>query len=565
MPPYNHTQRQKLTFRMNGSCGDEVPAFPSTYPLLPPMPKLTALPLLALLLTASGFAATGEPDPALPTIWIAGDSTAASGGPASTGWGVLLPDYFDPTAVNIVNRARGGRSSRTFITEGHWESIVSALKPGDTVLIQFGHNDGAERNGPRVARGSLDGLGDETEEIDNVITKQRETVRTFGAYVRQMIADTRAKGATPILLSLTVRNYWQDGKVERGSGRYAEWTRALAEAEKVAFVDHTKLIADRYDRLGHPEVNAFFPRDHVHTGADGARLNAWLAVSGLKGLREQSLIRALSFAGRQVPTAVPGDVYVPPQPPPKGAPPEVFAQWLNLPSPADPTLPTVWLIGDSTVRNGRGNGYDGQFGWGDPFAKYFYPAKTNLVNRAVGGTGARTFRRQWENILPLIKKGDVVLVQFGHNDNGARGALKGIGEETEEREDATSQQKETVHTFGWYLRTYLAEIRAKEATPVICSLVPRNRWQDGKISRPADSHADWARAVAAAEQVAFLDLHGRIADRYDPLGEEAVTALFADKTVHTNWDGAVLNAQIVVEALRALPENPLAQHLRPGM
>ena len=95
--------------------------------------------------------------------------------------------------------------------------------------------------------------------------------------------------------------------------------------------------------------------------------------------------------------------------------------------------------------------------------------------------------------------------------------------------------------------------------------MPRNRWQDGKISRPADSHADWARAVAAAEQVACLDLHGRIADRYDALGEEAVTALFADKTVHTNWDGAVLIASFVVEGLRALPQNPLAPHLRPGL
>ena len=60
-----------------------------------------------------------------------------------------------------------------------------------------------------------------------------------------------------------------------------------------------------------------------------------------------------------------------------------------------------------------------------------------------------------------VTKGDVVLIQFGHNDNGARGALKGIGEETEERENAQTQEKETVHTFGWYLRRYIAEIRAK--------------------------------------------------------------------------------------------------------
>ncbi|MCF3651660.1 rhamnogalacturonan acetylesterase [Synoicihabitans lomoniglobus] len=508
--------------------------------------------------------ATSEPTE-LPTIFIAGDSTAANGNPVATGWGRMFGEYFDSTRVNVVNRARGGRSSRTFITEGHWAKLLAEVKAGDIVLIQFGHNDGGPINHERIARGSLPGLGDETEAIDNRQTKQPEVVHTFGWYMRQMIADVRAKQARPILLSLTVRNYWRDGRVERGSGDYGQWTRALAESEKLPFIDHTKLIADVYEKLGHDAVNAFFPRDHVHNGADGARINAMMVVSGLKGLREQSIIRDLSLMGRMVPMADPGDVYVPPQPPPKGGPREEFMTWLNLPEPADPTRPTVWLIGDSTVRNGRGNGYDGQFGWGDPFEKYFYPAATNVVNRAVGGTGARTFNGHWANTLPQVKKGDVVLIQFGHNDNGSRGALRGIGEETETREDATTKETEIVHTFGWYLRRYIADIRAQEATPVLCTLVPRNSWKDGKIARSTDSHADWTRAVAAAEDVALVDLNERIARKYDVLGEDAVTALFADKRVHTGWDGAELNALTVVEGLRALDPNPLARHLRPSM
>jgi lysophospholipase L1-like esterase len=526
---------------------------------------------LALSLPAQEPAPTidvGEPvptAPALPTIFIAGDSTSQNGNPVATGWGKMFPEYFDATKVRIVNRSLGGRSSRTFITEGHWEKLVAELKAGDLVLIQYGMNDGADRNGPRIARGSLGGIGEETEQIDNVITKKPETLRTFGSYIRQMIADVRAKGATPVLLSLTVRDFWKDSRVERGAGRYGEWAREIAVIEKLAFIDHTKLIADRYEQLGHVVVNSFFPCDHVHTGEDGARLNAVMAVSGLKGLREQWLIRSLSLQGRMVPTAAPGDVHVPPQPPPRGAPREEFTQWLNLPEVADPKLPTVWLIGDSTVRNGRGNGYDAQFGWGDPFERYFYPGKTNLVNRAVGGTGARTFRAQWENILSQLKQGDVVMIQFGHNDNGARGALNGIGEETEERENATTKEKEIVRTFGWYLRRYIAEIRAKEATPVLCTLVPRNNWKDGKVARAADSHAGWTRAVAAKEGVALVDLNELIAQKYDALGQEATTALFADKTVHTNWVGAELNALTVVEGLRALENNPLAGHLRPTM
>jgi lysophospholipase L1-like esterase len=242
----------------------------------------------------------------------------------------------------------------------------------------------------------------------------------------------------------------------------------------------------------------------------------------------------------------------------------VFNSWLNLPAAADPAEPTVYLIGDSTVRNGRGDGYDGQFGWGDPLEKYFYPSKANLVNRAVGGTGARTFMKQWQTILPLLKKGDVVIMQFGHNDNGARGALNGIGEEIEVRNNAMTKDNETVHAFGWYLRGYIADIRAKGATPVVCSLVPRNRWADGKIA-PADAHADWARAVATAGNVAFIDLNGLLAARYNELGQEKTTALFADKTTHTTWEGAELTAQVVDQALRALPQDPVAAFLRPGM
>ena len=169
------------------------------------------------------------------------------------------------------------------------------------------------------------------------------------------------------------------------------------------------------------------------------------------------------------------------------------------------------------------------------------------------------------SVAPVLKAGDVVILQFGHNDNGARGALSGIGDETQARDRPGTKETETVHTFGWYLRRYIDETRAQGATPVVCSLVPRNRWHDGKIARPADSHADWARAVAESEQAPFLDLNRLLADRYDALGQDATTALFADKAVHTNWAGAELTARVVADALRALPKNPVAEFMRPGM
>jgi rhamnogalacturonan endolyase len=499
---------------------------------------------------------------ARPTLFIAGDSTAANGAPGAVGWGKHLEAFFDPSKLRVVNLARGGRSSRTFIAEGLWDRLLEGVQAGDFVLIQFGHNDGGPINDARRARGSLPGLGDESQEIDNLLTKQHEVVHTFGWHLRKMIADTKAKGATPILLSLTVRNIWKEGRVERASGRYREWTREVATSQRVPFVDLTTLVANRYDQMGEDAVKTLFPRDHTHTSDEGAKLNAELVVSGLKGLRDQSLIRCLSSTGRTVGTSPPANVAVGQRPGPArgpGANPADFQRWLNLPEPGDPALASLFLIGDSTVRTGRGDGGNGQFGWGDPLEKSFDRAKINVVNRAVGGTGAGTFIAQgyWDRVLVMLKPGDVVIMQFGHNDNGPRGALRGTSEETRERENPATGQSETVHTFGWYLRKYIADTRGKGATPIVCSLIPRNIWRDGRIARTRDGHADWAREVAESEKAAFIDLHETIARRYDDLGPDAVGPLFADARVHTSWAGAVLNAECVLAGLAALPENPL--------
>ena len=180
-----------------------------------------------------------------PAIFVAGNSTAARGvGERQQGWAVPFADYFDTTKVSVVNRARGGRSSRTFVSEGLWERLIADVRPGDVVLIEFGHNDGGAINDTLRARGSLPGLGDDSLAIDNLITKRHEVVHSFGWYMRKMIAETKAKRATPIVLSLSVRNLWKDGQIERGSGRYGLWSAQLAREAGVRFIDLTNLVAD---------------------------------------------------------------------------------------------------------------------------------------------------------------------------------------------------------------------------------------------------------------------------------------------------------------------------------
>jgi len=215
---------------------------------------------------------------ALPTVFIAGDSTANNAN--HRGWGDPIAKYFDLTRINVANRARGGRSARTFVDEGLWDKLIADVKPGDYVLIQFGHNDGGPPDNDK-ARGDLPGIGDEAKDFTMPDGKQ-ETIHTFGWYIGKFVRETKAKGAHPIVVSLTVRNIWKDGKVERGSGHFGEWSRQVAEAEGVPFEDATNIIADAYEKLGPEKVATLFPEDHTHTSPEGADLVASLIVSGLR-------------------------------------------------------------------------------------------------------------------------------------------------------------------------------------------------------------------------------------------------------------------------------------------
>ena len=237
-------------------------------------------------------------DPKLPTLFVVGDSTANNNANGGKGWGDPFVTFFDASKINVLNRARAGRSSRTFLTEGLWDRVLQDLKAGDFVLIQFGHNDGGPLDTGR-ARGSLPGLGEETKEVTKP-DGSKEVVHTFGWYNRRFIADVTRKGATPIILSLTVRNIWKDGRVERGSGKFRGWAEELARAEGVRFVDVTNIVADKYEALGEEKVKALFGPDHTHTSPAGAEFNAAAVVAGLKGLKGDPFKKYFSARAKEV-------------------------------------------------------------------------------------------------------------------------------------------------------------------------------------------------------------------------------------------------------------------------
>lgn len=232
-----------------------------------------------------------------PVFYIIGDSTVRNGdgtGKGSLwGWGSFMTGYFDTSKMSVENDALGGRSSRTFITEGRWDKVLAKLKKGDYVIMQFGHNDSGPLDDTARARGTIKGTGEESKEVYNPIMKKREVVYTYGHYLRQYIRDAKAKGATAIVCSPIPRNDWKDGKVVRSANSYSGWAEQIAKEEGVYFINLNELVASKYEAMGADAVKAFFPGDHTHTNKEGAELNAQIVASELKKTNDQPLKKYL--------------------------------------------------------------------------------------------------------------------------------------------------------------------------------------------------------------------------------------------------------------------------------
>lgn len=230
--------------------------------------------------------------------------------------------------------------------------------------------------------------------------------------------------------------------------------------------------------------------------------------------------------------------------------------------------PALFLAGDSIMKTGTGNGEHGPWGWGSEIGSLFDPAKIHVYNEGYGGRSSRGYIEEglWAQILERMQPGDFVIVQFGHNDSANsqnypdRTTITGGGDET--IQCGLGNSKKVLHTYGWYLRQYVADAKAKGAIPIICSPVPRNTWTDGKIKRGFDGYAQWAADAAKTTGTFFIDLNAIAANRYDALGKEKATPYFADHQ-HTTKAGARLNAESVVEGLKQLKECPLATYLAP--
>lgn len=208
------------------------------------------------------------------TIYICGDSTAASYKPEEapiTGWGQVLNEFVP--GIRVENRAMGGRSTKSFISEGRLQKIETEIHPGDLMLIQFSHNDESD-----------------------LVWRHTDPWTSFYHNLEIYVDTSLLHGAKPVLMTPICRRMWRDGKLLESHGDYPDAVRVLAAQRNVPLIDmYEKSLAYVWE-LGdekskklylHLEkgVYAAWPdgnEDDTHTQRAGAEAYARMTAEALK-------------------------------------------------------------------------------------------------------------------------------------------------------------------------------------------------------------------------------------------------------------------------------------------
>lgn len=490
-----------------------------------------------------------------PVLFLIGNSTMRNGtkGDGSNGqwgWGFFASKYFNANKISVENQALGGMSTRTFYNK-LWPMVRKALRKGDWVIISIGHNDNGPYDEGR-ARAVIPGVGTDSLCVTIKETGQKETVYTYGGYLRKYIAECREAGAHPILMSLTPRDAYDEktGKIVRKP--QTEWTAYVAAQEGVPFVDLNEISGSKLDSYSHWKEKYHFFGDHIHTSAYGAEMNARSAAEGIAASNNPDLKPLQDMMmGVQLPV---------------------------VQVRREKGKPVVFITGDSTVKN-KDSDKDGMWGWGSQAYTVFDENKVTCVNVAKAGRSTRSYVREgrWEQVYNSLQPGDFVLLQFGHNDicpitdAKERGVIPGTADTCHVYKMEKDGRYEVVYSFGWYLRKMIDDCREKGATPILVSLTPRNEWPKGKVERRNGSYGKWYREVVEQTGVDFLDVHNisadfldkKFASKSEEKSKKAASKYFNHDHTHTSLAGARMNAQSVAKGLRDM-NSPLAAYLKKG-
>lgn len=541
-----------------------------------------------------------------PVLFLVGNSTMrtgtmGNGNNGQWGWGYFEHEYFDENKITVENHALGGTSPRTFYKSPElWARTLSGVRKGDYVFLELGHND----NGPIDeirARSSYrpDGklsITDDSVIIYNKVRKCQDTVYTFGGYTRRFINEVRAKGAFPVLFTLTPRNaYEEDGKtIQRKLTDFTPAIFAIGKEMNVPVIDLNDISAKKLEQYGPWKTDYHFFLDKIHSSAYGARMNAASAAEGLDACTDPRLEELKSYLIKEKVHPDYEEKLLEWEPENYDRKGNVIAKTKTAEEKKQKVR--IFLCGDSTGKNEDSNP-NGMWGWGSQAYTVFDESKCTFINCAKAGRSTRTYlnENRWEEVYRTLRPGDYVLIQFGHNDIGGidkekeRGVIATAKDTCHVYKSQASGKFEVVYSFGWYLKKMIQDCKEKGAVPVILSLTPRNEWHSGNgetngtlypvtekkgrqyIERRSDNYVvAWDKQIASETGVEFVDIHNISADVLDckcgkaktpAKAKEKANAYFNHDHTHTSLLGARNNALSLAKGLR-LNNSPLTQYLK---
>lgn len=480
------------------------------------------------------------------TIYVAGDSTAkdyeaSDPSRGEGGWAEFLGNYFSSEVV-VDDRAEGGRSSRAFINEGRLDKIANSIKPGDYLMIQFGHNDASHSEANRYtplgtpdANGSFpyeEGVRDPNQ--SNWYTSASGTYKWF---MKQYIDLAKEKGATPILLTPVSRMYFNsDGTIKphhydatqtgyTTSDTYVEAVKQLAEEQNVLLIDAFSITKNMYETWGETESTKIqFVKTNGQTDKTHYNKFGGFYVGGL-------IAQEIKKLGIDISNYV------------------VKPTETRTLDKAD-----VFLVGDSTVcEYGVDAGYsDKRNGWGMQIGNFLDSEKVTVKNLAISGRSSRSFitEANYQTLLNEIGVGDYLFIGFGHND------AKTDTRYTDPQKPITDETSTKYYLYNYYIKPALE----KGATPILTSPIVRLRFtafdDTGMIRDSHGFYDDCIKELAQELNIDFVDNTQLTTDLYNELkydGAKLLHAVYIEGGIdgtHLNSKGAYKVAEMVAQSVK---------------
>src|ERR1035437_5372963 len=430
---------------------------------------------------------------------LIGDSTQTGNAGYGRGFCVNLT-----AAVDCVNLAKGGASTKTYREQGLWERALET-RP-DYMVIQFGHND--------------------AEKVDGVAEVDRQvSMAVYEANLRQYVPEARGAGIKPVLCTPLTRRYFEaDGKIHSDLLGHAATMKKVAADMKVPLIDLQAESIAYLDKIGEAEGNklAITKKDDAgKTIFDKTHLDwAGSYVFGrMVAVNLGDVVPALKADVRARSAVLP----------PEG----VKAMRIIEGGPVK-----IVLVGDSTVATGGG--------WGPGFCAVMTP-NVSCIDDALNGRSSKSFIDEGAWKKALAEHGDYYLIQFGHNDQKV---------DEKRHTDADGSFKD-------YLQRYIADVQAIGAVPVLVTSLSRRTMKDGKVIEDLKDYAAATKAVGANDFITVVDLNAistamlnrmtqEQADKFNAVGQaqerEAVGKSGTDRT-HLNPYGQKVFGRVVAEQL----------------